>query len=238
METENVRPHATLGYNPDCRQPIRVGFSSRQGCCGPNEDFCVVENALSFVAISDGMGGAPFGDVASRVACNAAAEGFRIYGDVSKAFRHASDAVAQVMGWMGSEGANSGATLLMASYDGFALRLSWAGDTLAFLARNGALIRLTVPDRSGESNAITAGVGAWRNPEFHCSSVGFQPGDRILLCTDGIWASGLSERDLLKGLASQDNPGLAALAIVDNARVMGNDDATAVVLVVSPSNSF
>lgn len=222
------------GGDSPLRLPVRMGSCSRQGKRGRNEDSCSIDSALSFAAVSDGIGGAPFGDVASRVACNAAIEGFRACGDVEGAFRHAAEAVAKVMAWLGPESANSGATLLVASCDGLTLRLAWAGDTVAFRARSGSLELLTPAHRGCRPNVITSGVGAWASPGFGRLDFGLLPADRILLCTDGVWAGRLGERVLLEELARDDNPGLVAMAIADKARSLGDDDATAVVLVADP----
>jgi protein phosphatase/serine/threonine-protein phosphatase Stp1 len=120
----------------------------------------------------------------------------------------------------------------------------WAGDSRAYLLRNGALQRLTrdhslvqelidqgalseaEADGHPQANVITRAVGAAGALELDKVSGRMVPGDRFLLCSDGLVRT-LTEPEIAAGLAAEDAAeGLVRLAVERGAR----DNVTAVTL--------
>lgn len=138
-------------------------------------------NQLRWVAVADGMGGHDDGDVASRMALEALAA----VSDASQEkVRIAMEGVHKKMTELG----NLGTTLTAIALKGTRPSLVHVGDSRLYRHTDGCLTLLT-PDDAIESGALTACVGGgFHGPlEWTWSdTLGFEPGCRFLLCTDGL----------------------------------------------------
>ncbi len=142
-----------------------------------------------------------------------------------------------------------GGTTLVAAYRrGTRLFLAHLGDSRAYRFRQGQLRRLT-RDHTAVQNLVDAGVvddieaarhpdrgaltrylglGAQSEPSLRC--VRLQPGDRVLLCTDGVHTV-LPTPALERVLATVKTASGACRALVDLvASRSGRDDATALLI--------
>lgn len=211
---------------------FRVGGATLTGPRPKNDDSYRIDGSAGLIAISDGIGGAPDGDVMSRVATGSVLEAYAEARDLADAFTAANDAVTHVAHLI--DNAACGATLLAATYDETRLAIAWAGDTIAYRLRGGLLEQLADAGRAGGTGALTAAVGYEYGLTPSMAVYDMAPGDRFLFCTDGVWEPYLGElgRDrLAERMSEHDNAPLLAHAIVEEAAGAGTDNATAVVLI-------
>ena len=121
-------------------------------------------------------------------------------------------------------------TLTLVVIEGDRLYGANVGDSRIYLARNGALIQLSsdhAMDEEGMENVLTAAIGLEESVEPYYFENNLQPGDRILLCSDGLYNE-LSEEELAEGIR------VGASHLVKKASRKHNDDlpddTTAVVI--------
>lgn len=173
-----------------------------------NEDAVLVAGPL--LAVSDGVGGGPGGELASAAALRGLASaliawtpGAEPAAALRRGFSAANAEVRVTAHATGTEG--TAATLVAALLGPASVTVAHAGDSRAYLVRDGCLRRLTVDHRIGEEvarrdrlglapldghwpppNAITraAGLGPVIDPDL--ARVRTRPGDRLLLCSDGL----------------------------------------------------
>jgi PPM family protein phosphatase len=198
-------------------------------------------------AVADGMGGAEKGEVASRLAVEAL---FATYYDDSEpdlppeAALRAAFAAAN--GTVYGEGLNldfgmMGTTLVAALVANDRLIVGHVGDSRAYLIRDGALRRLTddhslveeqmragllTPDQartSPQRNIITRAIGHQVDVEDDQRVESpLQPGDLVLLCSDGL--HGMLEDEELLAIAQQADLAGAAAALIAAANARGGHD--------------
>lgn len=204
--------------------------------------------ACDVACVSDGIGGAPYGDVLAQICTRAfpdewkAANGCGAERMVS-AIIEVDNLASRISAYL--EG-GSGATLVAAArVPGDELVLGSVGDSAAFmLTPDGALKAYFGPAGriSQESNAMNVALG------YHLLSseagraipgaidlavVPIPAGTKVLLCTDGVWSQ-LSEERIAELLRTCDDPYEAAYRIVREAvgaRGESSDNATAIVIV-------
>lgn len=208
---------------------LEIGCASHTGNRSSNEDYAAFSGTSDFFAVSDGIGGAPYGDVMSRLACNAAIRAFDEGADIQEAFEVANEFVSLASELLGE---HSGATLLLAARHGSKLTFASVGDSRAFLLRNGLLVALTEAGRANaNSNALDKAVG-YGHMEPDMAEVRLLAGDRLLLCTDGVWEYVASER-LSEMLGSPKSAPIVADDIAWEASRVGQDNCTCVCAFVS-----
>jgi serine/threonine protein phosphatase PrpC len=210
-----------------------------------NEDSYMAREPL--FAVADGMGGHRGGEVASKLALDSlkkAADRSQALPEVVKeanrtVFRKA--AADRALAGMGT-------TLTAVLADGEHLRLAHVGDSRAYLVRDGELQRITkdhtVVERMVEEGRITPeeaeihpqrsiltrALGVEEEVQIDQATIEAHPGDRVLLCSDGL--TGMVEEDrILEILAQNDDPQVASDALVDAANEAGGLDNVTVVLI-------
>ncbi|WP_443052138.1 MerR family transcriptional regulator [Streptomyces sp. NBC_00250] len=144
--------------------------------------------------------------------------------------------------------ADSGTTLTAAVWTGGRLALAHVGDSRAYLLRDGTFVRLTrdhtvvqalvdageldpaeAADRPDRALLLKALDGGDVPPEPELGVHETRPGDRYLLCTDGLSAIASAE-DIRRALAAGVGPDDAAGALVALARDLGGPDNVACVV--------
>ena len=216
-----------------------------------NEDAFVDRSDIGLWAVADGAGGHDAGDVASAaaVAALAAIPAGLSAAEVLAQVRLRLDAVHAELQRRAANSANGAiaattVVVLMARGDHFACL--WAGDSRAYLLRDGAMSQVTHDHslvqemvESGmlapaeaeghpQANVITRAVGSQDALELDKVTGRLQPGDTLLLCTDGLFKA-LPESEIAQMLVAGNGPEqLLERAIKAGAR----DNVTA--LVVSP----
>ena len=211
-----------------------------------NEDAFLDRPDLGLWAVADGMGGHASGDVASNMLCTALAQLPELC-DLSAAVdfidttaERVNDELVQ-LAQSRERGGVIGSTLVALVARGDHAVFLWAGDSRLYRLRAGSLEQLTddhslleesrglLADTSAiNANIITRAVGADRSLILELEGVTLHPGDRFLLCSDGLnreMDDGEITRKLLQG-----SPGNTSHAlVVDAVTAGGGDNVTAVV---------
>jgi serine/threonine protein phosphatase PrpC len=190
------------------------------------------------VAVADGVGGEHGGDVASEAAVRSLPDAYfsqpgrDIGRALSAAIRGVNDAVLGAAEQRGFKGAAT--TLVAAAVRGRRIAIANLGDSRAYMLR-GARIRQVTTDHSGsQARSITRFAGDPRgvNPDVFLEDL--RPGDRLLLCSDGVTVH-LSDRELVPLLRDGDAERAAQRIIRAAVERGGKDNATAVVVAAAES---
>jgi serine/threonine protein phosphatase PrpC len=236
-----------------------------------NEDSFRVVPELQLMIVSDGMGGAACGEVASALAVETIAEQCAEHavpvGDsatdsapagLSERTKHLLGAV-QSANRLIYESAKEdpvkrgmGATVVAAWLDGLRLSVVHVGDSRAYLFRAGALERLTIDHtlvaeqvRSGILTPQQADTSAWQSVliralgpeevvELDAGEHLLQPGDLVLLCSDGLTRM-VRDSEISDALAESRSAQATAERLVRLANKSGGEDnVTAVVMRIPP----
>ncbi len=199
------------------------------------------------ISVADGMGGYEGGQEASRIAIESVEEAYaRAAGsDVQSAllagFRAAHQKIQNyTLSHPALEG--MGTTCTSAAVLGRMLYFAHVGDSRLYLVRDGVITRLT-QDHSYVSRLVAHGVISSEEAEFHpqrhiltaalgagsevepdvpAVPVELRPGDRLVLCTDGLW--GVVGDEQIKKAVSSESPSAACRELVKMARDRGGPD--------------
>jgi protein phosphatase len=214
----------------------------------------------SLFAVADGMGGAAAGEMASRVCVRTLYQEVQeMIREVRRPDDGLIDQILiEAVGTANSriydlsrhyeEYAGMGTTLTCVfEYQG-RLLVGQVGDSRAYLLRNGQIRQITrdqslisqkISDgdlteeearRHPERNILLQALGVKPSVELALNSFLAQPGDLLLLCSDGLHSQ-MSSRDIYNVVADSDGPGDACLALVDLANDRGGPDNITSVLV-------
>lgn len=250
-----VPPVTTLRY---------AGISDRGLRRERNEDSWGSYDELGLFVVSDGIGGAPAGDVASKqvvetlpalvtehlgsppdLATTDASERLRAaVTELSAGLRGDSKATPRLAGM--------GATAVLAVVAGELALIGNLGDSRAYRWREHDLLRLTTDhtlahalvdageiteDEADEHPArglLTRYVGMEGEVLPDVQPVGLRPRDRLLLCSDGVTGM-VDDGELQAILGEHDDPRRACRALVEAAcEAGGSDNITAVVVAMPP----
>lgn len=174
-----------------------------------NEDRVLERLDVGLWAVADGMGGHSGGGEAAETLIGHLAD---IAAPVSE------EAIAQALvaanaAILGASEGQSGTTAVVLHVNGDGARLCWAGDSRAYLIRGGALKLLTrdhsvvqqlvdagalTPEQAAHhprANVITNALGVGETLTIDRALHRLAPGDRLLLCSDGLSRS-LCDRDV------------------------------------------
>ena len=129
-------------------------------------------------------------------------------------------------------------TLAVAAVAGDTLYGFNAGDSRMYLLRGQSLEQLSVDHTAPyDDNCLISGLGITEYPEWHCFERTLVAGDKVLLCSDGIWKN-LPPAELCTALMSA--PSARDLVTTASAAATPEtlDDMTAVVLEVKKSSGL
>lgn len=199
------------------------------------------------ISVADGMGGYEGGQEASRIAIESVEEAYAQEAgtDVQSAllagFRAAHQKIqSYAVSHPALEG--MGTTCTTAALLGRMLYFAHVGDSRLYLVRDGVITRLT-QDHSYVSRLVAHGVISSEEAEFHpqrhiltaalgagsevepdvpAVPVELRPGDRLVLCTDGLW--GVVSDEQIKKAVSGESPAAACRDLVKMARDRGGPD--------------
>lgn len=237
-------------YVPSIEPGLASSFATHPGAVRKrNEDSVVHRPEIGLWAVADGAGGHGAGDVASQAVAAglgtipAGLSASELLAEVrlSLAATH-----AQLQQEAAADGGNriiaTTVVALMARHGHFACL--WAGDSRAYLLRGGLLQRVTrdhslvqemvdqgaLSEEEAEShpqaNVILRAVGASGDLELDKVSGRLAPGDRLMLCSDGLFKT-VSEAEIAALLTeSREASALVDLAVARGAR----DNVSAVLL--------
>ena len=216
-----------------------------------NEDSLMVAPPLYVVC--DGMGGHDAGEVASEIAANAIADAAPAHADadaLGRAVEAANHAIIRATReGLGREG--MGTTCTAAILDHERLVVAQVGDSRAYLLHQGRLQQITrdhslVADmiESGQITpeeakthpkraVITRALGSSPHTQPDLYEINVEPGDRLLLCSDGL-SGMLDNARLERTLSRVQDPQRCASQLVDEANAEGGvDNITAIVVDVT-----
>ena len=220
-----------------------------------NEDAFLSRPEAGLWVVADGMGGHAAGDFASQAivhqlySVGMPGSGADFQARFIERLGRANDAIAAHARELG-EG-SIGATVVALLIDGPDYACIWAGDSRIYLLRDGVLTQQTrdhtevqalldagsiTPEEAenwARKNVITRAIGVSRTPD--CEVVGgrLKPGDRFVLCSDGLTGH-LSDADIASIVARYDPQEacdrLVALTLERGAR----DNVTVIVMQCLP----
>jgi protein phosphatase len=228
---EGLHPEGRLGLGAQTAARTDTGRVREN-----NEDRYLVREGgkTTLIAVADGVGGEAGGELASAAAVDALADGFfstpagsmTPAEALAAAIRGANDAVLGAAGKSGHQGAAS--TLVVAAIADGSAAIGNLGDSRAYLLRDGD-IRLVTADHSGEyQSSITRFVGDPRGVQPDVFLEALRPGDRLLLCSDGLTRH-VPDAEIASTVRRTDLD-RAATALIDLARSRGGEDNITVVL--------
>ena len=244
---------------------ISAGAKTDTGQRPNNEDrYAIVDTrkrqirADGVLIIADGMGGRSFGEQAAAAAVETTEDALaelldsRQVGDVvvadalATALRRANSRVYE-LATADDDRKGMGTTCVAAVIEGDRLYVAHAGDSRAYLLRDGLLRQVThdhsyvaeqvragaITEEGAKSsrfrNIITRAIGIEPTIDAEVSEADVQPGDTLLLCTDGL-SNMVVEEDITRTLMQSPSPQAAADRLVQMAvKSGGRDNVTAVV---------
>jgi len=228
-----------------------------------NEDLFYVSPDCTWFAVADGMGGHEAGEVAADLAIKAIVEHLTAerlataagQGEISSLLLEAVSAahiLVREENRKREDDKEMGCTLVIGSLSG-ALVTCHVGDSRCYVLHEGVLQQVT-HDHSAVGALVEAGELTEEEARIHpdknvvlqaigtsggifpdVNSAKLLPGDRILLCTDGLWEE-LSHTDLQAIVASDGTMRQLATQLADRANDAGGyDNITAILYEVPPS---
>ena len=210
---------------------LRLAWATDAGLeRGENEDSVLVssaEGALdALLLVADGMGGHASGQVASRLVVEAVDGELKSGpgidpGNLPRLLAKANTAVYQAS-QKDSENAGMGSTLVLAAIRDRRLGLLNVGDSPAYLVRGGTLTEIS-QNHSWPSEQARAGiikpeevpnhpmkhrlaraVGVWDHVKPYTTELALEPGDVVVLCSDGVEEAGVSTDELRELVTGED----------------------------------
>lgn len=228
--------------------PTTFGSRTDVGCVRDhNEDSLVVAPPLYVVC--DGMGGHAAGEVASEIAVRVIENRAPAHADVEELGRAVEEAnlaiIRAAREGRGREG--MGTTCTAAILEGERLVIAQVGDSRAYLLSKGRLQQLT-RDHSLMADLIEAGHITKEEAKVHPQrsvitralgsdprmlpdlfELDVNPGDRLLICSDGLTTM-LSDEEIAQLLARTADPQLCARQLVNAAIAAGGYDNVTVIV--------
>ncbi len=215
-----------------------------------NEDSLLAKPPV--FAIADGMGGHSFGEIASALALKSVARGLRRVrpGEEPAAIERAiEDANREVFkeAFARAGRTGMGTTLTCALVRADTIHIGHVGDSRAYLLSGDSLAQLTADHslvaelvRSGQlseeearvhpkRNVITRALGTEPSVTADTSAHSVSPGDRLLLCTDGL--TGMLPDETIARLLAAAEPAEACRSLISAANDAGGEDNITVVVV-------
>jgi len=214
-----------------------------------NEDAYAARPELGLWVVADGMGGVSGGEVASAIAVATIVRAVGQGSALSAAMREAHEAILAA-GVAGQGSPEMGTTAVALRLDGLHYELAWVGDSRAYLLEQGQPLRQLTQDHSyvqalldqglidAEQAAshpyrhlITRVLGSPEAPASNADQISgeLQPGDWLLLCTDGLNGE-LSDAEIGALMKQADALEPAAQALVSAALEQGGHDNVTVIL--------
>lgn len=180
-----------------------------------NEDnYCVLEDQIMLYIVADGMGGHNSGEIASEIAIDAIKEHLLKYlpdetedesikGIIFEAFNRANGEIIN-RGTQDAGCDGMGTTATLALINKAKLYIGHIGDSRGYLIKNGQINQITQDHslvaellRKGsisegealkhpQKNVITKALGSDSQVKADVLALGFDDGDILILCTDGL----------------------------------------------------
>ena len=220
------------------------------------ENILAVSPPGLLLAVADGMGGHIAGEVASRMCVESLAKEMTAHcpmagatvSDLSLALREAAEAAHRGVYTHSQQhagGSTMGTTLTAVLLNGTRAAVAQVGDSRAYLLRGGSLILLTQDQTIGNllrsrgedsdhvssqiKEMLTQAVGAQPDIDVVMSTIDLEPGDVLLLCSDGLYKV-VSPGEIVDCLEQPASAGEKARNLVKKANENGGPDNITVIL--------
>ncbi len=263
METATTRTPLRIGFLSDTGR-ARAGNEDAYAVWIPTGEQQRASTVSACVAVADGMGGHDAGEVASRLAVETIRDAFAgpeaLDFERGKDLLAWLEVLFQLINRRLTELAHAqqlargtGCTLTVGVLLDGHLHLAHVGDSRCYRLRDGALEQLTRDHswvaeqrRAGllteaeerdhpQRNLLTRSLGMSPPPEVDLAELPVQPGDRYLLCSDGLHGL-IDDPTLAAVLLQESSPQAAVERLVGMANGAGGyDNITAVLLEIAPS---
>lgn len=224
-----------------------------------NEDAYLCDVSRGLFVVADGMGGEAAGEEASRRAIEvldhtltkenieqSLARDGNLRGLLLEAIRRADDRI--IAGWQaGKELFGMGSTVVVAVYQGGRAHVCNLGDSRVYLVRGNQWTQLTrdhsiaaelaavgqiTPEEARTHrlrNQLTRSLGQ-KPLEPHFSEAELEPGDRLVICSDGLWDM-LPDEAIAQVAVAYEEPERAVRELIDLANEAGGYDNISVIVV-------
>jgi PPM family protein phosphatase len=195
-------------------------------------------------AVADGLGGHPGGDLASAAAIGALArcdEQVSKNRDLTKALRLGFAAAAEAVAKAAAAQPDLAAmatTLTALLWSGDRVVLGHIGDSRAYRLRDGVLSQLSrdhVTEVPVFGSVMTRCIGAGSDEGPDVAGHDARPGDRWLLCSDGLYGV-VSDAGIREALAAG-TPAAAVGVLLERAEAAGSPDNVTVIVVDEPAGA-
>ncbi len=213
-----------------------------------NEDGYRIDERTGLVAVADGMGGHVGGEVASAIALEALVAAVANGRPIREAIAEANEAVIEKAD-TDETLRGMGTTLTAATLaSGGTLLVGHVGDSRGYLVRDGQIRQITddhslveemvqrgqlTPEQAEvhpQRSIVTRAIGIDPDIEVDVYPIELHPGDRVLLCSDGLTDMVRAEA-IGRILAREPDGQRAAELLIDAANAAGgNDNITALVI--------
>lgn len=228
-----------------------------------NQDSFLIDESLGLYLVADGMGGHRGGEVASRIAVDTIRDvvdrtlkesGSRKPNPralLAKAYEQASHRIYDRSMENNAELQGMGTTLVSAYYAGDVLYVANVGDSRAYLFSKGFLWQITEDhslvneqlraglikekdvEKFAAKNVITRSVGFERDVQCDILERQMQPGDLVLICSDGL--SGMVDDSKIAEICKTSKTDEIVSKCITEAKANGGDDnVTVLVLYAKP----
>jgi len=209
-----------------------------------NEDSWYADPEGRLFLVADGMGGHAGGEVASalvaRAVTSSAAEAGGWEDPRAELRRLLERADADVQGQAAGPLRGMGSTAVVLFLREGRAWIAHAGDSRAYRWRARRLVRLTIDHTpevelgygtlGGRSGMLTRAIGIGAEPVCDVDETDAQPGDLVLLCSDGL-TDMVADAGIGALLGAAGSPEGAASALVDAANEAGGRDNVTVVVI-------
>jgi len=230
-----------------------------------NEDFFLIHMEKNLFIAADGMGGHNAGEVASLNAVKHINQYFsfkvlsEIAGDADGTRQRMFDSLAganrklREMARANKTFRGMGCTVVMGLIEGDDLHLCHVGDSRAYLCNRSGIQLLTTdhsyvmglvaagkmtPEEARNSNLkneLTQAIGALQTVKPDYNYYTLRDGDRLLLCSDGLWDM-ISDEDIYR-VTKKNRPAKAICEeLIEKANAAGGKDNITAVVVIHKSN--
>jgi serine/threonine protein phosphatase PrpC len=231
-----------------------------------NQDYFLVEEDLGLFIVADGMGGHRGGEVASRLAAETVRDIVRKSAQeggsrkvnprvlLVQAYEEASKRIFDASQQPGTDLAGMGTTLVVALVRDGVAYIANVGDSRAYLFTDQKLWQITedhsllneqlragiISERDAErftaKNVITRSVGFEREVDVDVIEREIQPGEMLLMCSDGL--SGLVPDGQITEICKKFQPSEIVQICVDQAKKNGGDDNVTVMVIYAQSRTI
>lgn len=177
---------------------IKYTTFSETGVRRINQDMCRVVEMPAYdrtlFAVCDGMGGYAMGDVAADIVCNSVCKFWEDHPEYADSAEKVAAACTQAAAALCTFRAIvMGTTLVMASIEGDIATIAHCGDSRCYVLRNGEVVCQTKDHTDPYTGPdLLLKCFCSTHPEDAVPDIArieLQKGDRIFLCTDGVYKS-------------------------------------------------